>query len=327
MVSRLLLYLRALLLRQRLDREMHEEMDAHLQRAAERLMARGLSATEAQHAARREFGNVDVLQEEARDARGARWLESAIADLRFGVRHFGRTPISTLTMILLLALGIGFNSALFTVIHSMVRMPPPGIARAESLVRIRGIDRNAGSRSTLGREFSYPEYLEYAARTNLFSSVAAWTSVDVVLDAAGELHSGAATFVTPNYFQVLGVNTILGAGLPAVAPDDGAAQLVGVISYAVWDRHFGLAPDVLGKTIEVNDAALTSVGVAPRRFAGARVGGSQMRVWLPLNARPVVQRATASMLANYDSTVFSLGARLRPAVTPDQTIATVQAIA
>src|SRR5262245_42595262 len=116
MLNRLGLWLRAALMRGRLEREMQGEMSAHLALATERLLARGLTAEEAPRAARREFGNVEYLQEQARDARGARWIESMVADLRFGLRHFSRKPYSTLTMIVLLALGIGFNTALFTLL-------------------------------------------------------------------------------------------------------------------------------------------------------------------------------------------------------------------
>src|SRR5687768_8104592 len=114
MPSRPLLWLRTVLLRRRLDREMRDEMETHLQRATERLMARGMTREEARRAAHREFGNVAVLQEEARDARGARWIESMGADVRFGMRHFARKPLATVTMIVLLALGIGIDTALFT---------------------------------------------------------------------------------------------------------------------------------------------------------------------------------------------------------------------
>ncbi len=331
MVNRFLLWLRTVFMRRRLEREMQEEMATHLARATERLVSRGMAAEEARKAARREFGNVEYLQEEARDARGARWIESILADLRFGIRHFGRTPLSTVTMIVLLALGIGFNSALFTLVYSLVNMPPPGITRAESLVRIRGLDRNAGAGRTLGREFSYPEYRAYAGQRNLFSAVAAWTSSDVVLavgDNQESLHSAAATYVTANYFQVLGVHPILGAGLPTASPaDDGAPQLVAVISHVVWDRYFGRAPDVLGKTIKVNDVTVTIVGVAPPRFSGARVGGSQVRLWLPLSARPLLQRSSASALSSYDSAFFSLAARWHPGIQTSQTIPTVEASA
>ena len=306
---------------------MQDEMELHLARSTERLMKRGLDAKAARHAARREFGNVDLLQEQSRDARGARWIESVLADFRFGLRHFARTPFTTLTIIGLLALGIGLNSALFTLIYSMVVMPPPGIERAESLVRIRGLDHNRGAGRTLGREFSYPEYRDYAAQSNLFSAVAAWTSEDVVITAGENLQSGAATYVTPGYFEVMGVRPIRGAGLPVASSDEAAPNPVGVISHTLWDRYFSFASDVIGRTINVNDVAVTIVGVAPRGFLGARVGGSAMRVWLPLNARPLLQHTSAAALASHDSALLSLAARMRAGVEPAAALPTVQGIA
>jgi putative ABC transport system permease protein len=115
-MTRLRLWLRALLFRQRLDREMREEMTTHLSRATERLTAEGMSADDARRAARLEFGPVTRIQEDARDVRGAGGIESILADLRFGFRHFRRRPISALTMIVVLALGIGVNTALFLLI-------------------------------------------------------------------------------------------------------------------------------------------------------------------------------------------------------------------
>jgi putative ABC transport system permease protein len=330
MLNRVRLWLRVVLLRGRLEREMQEEMSAHLALATERLLARGLSEEEASRAARREFGNVAYLQEQGRDARGTRWVESIAADLRFGLRHFSRRPYSTLTMIVLLALGIGFNTALFTLLYSFVTMPPPGITRDETLVRIRGIERSTTAGRTIGREFSYPEYREYAAQRNLFNAVAAWTASDVVIDVGRHqpnLHSAAATFVTAGYFQVLGVRPTMGAGLPVAARDNGDPELVAVISHTVWERHLGKAPDVLGQTIKVNDIPVTIVGVAPARFAGARTGGSHVRLWLPLNTRPLLQRASAFALSSYDSAFFGLVARLTPGIAAAQTMPTVQAIA
>ena len=100
-----------------------------------------------------------------------------------------------------------------------------------------------------------------------------------------------------------------------------------MISHVVWERHYNRAPDVVGRTMKVNGVAVTIAGVAPRRFVGARTGGSQIRVWVPLNARPILQRGTASDLTSYDTAVFGLLARLQPGVTPEQTLPTVQAIA
>ena len=329
MLNRLRPWLRSLLFGRRLDREMRDEMADHLARTEERLVAHGMTREEAERAARREFGNPTVLREEGRDARGGRRLESLAADIRYGLRQFARRPVPTITMIVVLALGIGFNSALFVLVSSFVRGVPPGFTPHESLVRIRGIDRNPSRGFNLGREFSYPEYAEYAAQTTLFSAVAAWTSSDVALDVGRDeesLHSGAATYVTSSYFPVLGVGPIAGAGLPVQARDD-VPELVTVISYTVWDRFYGQANDVVGRTLKVNGVPVTIVGVAPRRFNGARTGGSQIRVWLPLGARPVVQRTPAHPGQSPDTAILGIVARLHSGVQASQTLPIVEAIA
>ena len=176
-----------------------------------------------------------------------------LADLRSGLRHIARKPFSAGTMILVMALGIGCGSAIFLLIYSFVNSPVPGLARDESAVRIRGVDRSRGPERTIGREFSYQEYREYAARQDLFAAVSAWTSSDVVLDVGAteeRLLSGAATYVTAKYFQVLGAQPVLGAGVPTDAADEaGSPQLAGVISHVLWDRHFDRARDVVGRTL------------------------------------------------------------------------------
>ena len=141
------------------------------------------------------------------------------------------------------------------------------------------------------------------------------------------LHSGAATYVTASYFQVLGVRPIAGAGLPVQARDARLPELVAVISYTVWDRFYGRANDVVGRTLKVNGVPVTIVGVAPRRFNGARTGGSQIRVWLPLGARPLVQRTPAHPGQSPDTAILGLVARLQPGVQASQTLPIVQAIA
>ena len=329
MITRLGLWLRSIVLRARLERDMQEEMAAHLERAAARFERSGLAPDAARAAARREFGNVAAITEEARDARGGRGVESVLADLRYGVRRLSRTPFSAVTMVVVFALGIGFNAALFIFISSMVNSPVPGITPDDSVVRIRGIVQRGGI--AIGREFSYPEYRDYASQTALFASVAAWSSSDVVIGssggAAGEtLFSGAASFVTANYFQVLGVRPAAGTTLPEKAPDHGGEPpLVAVISHALWEQRFDLAPDIVGRSLKVNGTSVTIVGVAPRRFAGARTGGSQMRVWLPLGTRPLLLRSSID-LTSYDPAFLGLAARLQPGIEPDQALPTVDAI-
>lgn len=329
LLSTLRLRLRSVFRRVRVERELDDEIRDHIDRRVEEDVARGVPREQARQAALRAFGGIEQAKEACRDARGVNAIDHTIQDLRFACRHFARAPFVTATMIGIFALGIGFSTALLLFIQSFVSGPVPGIPRDESLVRIRGIDRTRPGHA-IGREFSYPEYREYAAQRTLFSGVAAWTSSDIVFDAgtrAANPQSGAATYVTGNYFQVLGLRPTLGVGLPMAANDaDSAPPLVAVISHALWERHFDRSPDVIGRTMKVNGVTVTIIGVAPRRFAGARTGGSQMRVWLPLSARPLIQR-TPLALASYDEARFGLAARLPPGVRADQTAPTVEAVA
>jgi predicted permease len=329
-MTKVWLWLRSLLFRGRLDRDIDDEVSAHLHHATERLEASGLAPDAARAAARRDFGNVAVIREDTREGWTGRGIDSIVADLRYGIRGLSRTPFSALTMIVIFALGIGCNGALFLFISSFVNSPLPGASRDASIVRIRGIERRAGP--TIGREFSYPEYRDYASQTTLFSSVAAWTSSDVVFGVSARdgsqdtLLSGAATYVTANYFHVLGVQPIRGAGLPTDTPDEvGNPPLVAVISHAVWTRSFGSAPDIVGRPLKINNITVTIAGVAPRAFTGARTGGSLMRVWLPLAARTLVQ-GTPTDFSSYDPAYLGLVARLQPGVEPRQALPTVEAI-
>jgi predicted permease len=329
LVSTLRLRLRSVLRRGRVEQDLDDEIRDHIDRRVAADVARGLPAAGARLAALRAFGGIEQSKEACRDVRGVNVIEHTVQDLRFAARHFARVPIATATMIGIFALGIGFSTALFLLVRSFVDGPLPGVPRQESLVRIRGIDRTRPGRA-IGREFSYPEYQEYAAQQTLFSAVAAWTSSDVVIDVGARepnLQSGAATYVTGHYFQVLGLRPTLGAGLPIDANDaDIAPPLVAVISHGLWERHFERSPDVIGRAMKVNGVTVIIVGVAPRRFAGARTGGSHMRVWLPLSARPQVQR-TAFTLTSHDDARFGLVARLQPGVRADQAGPTVEAIA
>ena len=329
LLSTLRLRLRSVFRRARVEQELDDEIRDHIDRRVAADVARGVAREQARQAALRAFGGIEQSKEACRDVRRVNVIEHTVQDLRFAARHFARAPIATATMIGIFALGIGFSTALFLFVQSFVNGPVPGIPRQESLVRIRGIDRTQPGRA-IGREFSYPEYREYAAQRTLFSDVAAWTSSDIVFDVGtreANPQSGAATYVTGNYFQVLGLRPALGAGLPMDANDaDSAPPLVAVISHVLWERHFERSPDVIGRAMKVNGVTVTIVGVAPRRFAGARTGGSQMRVWLPLSTRPQVQRTT-STLTSYDDARFGLAARLQPGVRADQTGPTVEAIA
>src|SRR5690349_15978803 len=123
-MTRLRMWLRSVFFSSRLEREMREEMQLHLDRTAKRLEGEGLSPEDARAGARREFGNAASIQEEGRDARGCRGLETVLGDCRYALRHFRRTPLTAATMVAIFALGIGFNTVFFAILHSFTTGTP-----------------------------------------------------------------------------------------------------------------------------------------------------------------------------------------------------------
>jgi predicted permease len=323
MLTRARLWLRSLFRSHRLDAEMQDEMTEHLDRAIDRLVARGMSPIEARHAAAREFGNVTYLKEEGRRARGARWLEALAADSRFALRHFRRNPGATLTMLFVLAIGMSFATGLFSFMSAYANQRPLGIVASDDLVRIRGTQQWPRNPPIL-RLQSLEELGEYQRLTSHFSSVAGYADDGVTIEVNGEAanaESGAATFVTPNYFDVLGARPILGAGLPRSESGSAGSELVAVVSYGLWEKFFARDPRALGATITLDGVPVTIVGVAPPRFFGLSAFKA-MKVWMPIASRPLVIPGV-----NSEIETFGAAARLAPGMTPQQATAAVDIIA
>jgi predicted permease len=311
-ITRLLLRLRALVLRSRIEREMQEEMAEHLDRSTERFMARGMTEREARRAAEREFGNVPWLQEQGRDARGVAWLDALAGDVRYALRQYARRPATTLVMFLVLVVGMSITTVLFSLVHSYATQPPPGVAAAKELVRIRG-SQSAGVHGRGMRPLSVEEVAAYGQLTEHFAEVASWAVGSAVLDAGAEPElrglEARVTFVADNYFRVLGVRPQLGPGLTTSSAADAALAASVVLSDATWERVFGRDPSVIGRSVVINGVSATVVGVTPQRFVGVS-GWGDIRLWMPLAARPLVGAGTA--------TQFSAVGRLREGVTPQQ---------
>jgi predicted permease len=330
MLRRMFLWLRAFLTRRRVDRDLDDELAFHLERETVELVAAGLEPQAARQQAALKFGPLATVTDQCRDAWGIRVADAlsrdTVADVRSAGRQFARHPLATLTMIVVLALGIGFSAAIFVFVSSLTSGRPVGVSRDADLVRVRGLNIDRGAGRTVGREFTYEEYELYARQSDTFANVAAWTSVDAVLDVGVDspnLQSGAVTFITPGYFTALGVRPVVGTGLPGQAGDHDAPVLAGVISDAIWDRYFARAPDIVGRTIDVNNTAITIAGVAPPGFVGARSGGTAIRVWVPLSARSIVQ--TTGRVR--DDAVFGIVARLQPGVTVEQATVVTRTVA
>jgi predicted permease len=325
MLKRAGLWLRSNLERRRHERDMREEMDEHIDRATQLLMARGLTSDEARRQAQREFGDLAYHQTYARDARGTLWLDDLKADSRFALRHFARKPGTTAMMFVVLAFGMSISTLLFSWVHGLSVLPPPAVRLEDDLVRIRGNRVIESVGDPLGlRQFEEQEFLAYRNLTSHFTAVAGWVDQTGVLqlpeDPARIGYSADLIFATENYFRVLGIQPILGAGLPTVTPKDPAANAVAVIDYDTWRDRFGQRRDALGSIITINGVAITIVGVAPQRFHGA-TSLTGVQVWLPMPARHLVLTNLAG------ESDYNAVARLRPGVTREAATAAVQTIA
>lgn len=257
-----------------------------------------------------------------------RWINSVRGDVRFALRHFARAPLTTATIVLVLAIGIGVQAGVFSLIQAMTMRPAPGVPRDDALVAIRGKERlDAGGRWR-SRTFSNLELRDFAERGDVFVSVVGWVRNSVALDAGdGDGREAQVQFVTSGFFPTIGVRPILGAGLPLDGgPDANAPQLVAVICHSLWRDSFASAPDVVGRTIRVNDVPIRVVGVAPPRFNGAVPTGGTRTLWMPLSARATILRPTADASGSRESAILTVAARLAQGVTLPRANAVVSVI-
>lgn len=328
MHRRLQYLLRSVFRRSAVEREMRDEMQHHLEQTIERLVARGLPRGEAEKAARREFGNVALHEEHARDARGTGWIDALRGDVRFAFRYFARKPLASATIVLVLALGIGGHAFQFSMVLAIFTRTNPGVPRDIPLVRVRAMQRAKNNPEWWRFALSYPEVRDVAGLRSSFARVAAWTSADVVMSAKGNLDGVTtdASFVTDDYFSVLELQPSQGPGLPRSGATD---PLAAVISYATWEDLFDRA-DVSGRELNVNGIAVRIVGVAPPDFVGPLGDSRRAQIWMPVAARATILRAngaTAFALASVDSALFEMIGQLQPGVAPEQATAAVRVVA
>ena len=327
LIGRAAKWLRAVASRSRLEREMRDEMDAHLAQATERFKARGMSALDARQAAQREFGHLGSMEQSGREARGAQWITGLGEDLRHAMRYFARTPLSAMTIILTLALGIGFSSAGFSVLNGMLYRPAPGVPDDPALVKIRG----RINVRPYARKVSWEELNAYAAQTQTFAAVVGWTESSVVIDPGAPdrgVVNAHAYFVTPNYFRTLQSRLVAGRFFEQSRFDQlSPPELTAIVSYDFARQLDGVdANAMIGKTITVNGTAVTIIGVATPRFNGAIQSGEPRSIWLPLSTWEALT-GDRRIFSNPDVAVFEALARLQPGVTTEQALPTVRLVA
>ena len=291
--------LRAILGRPALEDEMQAEMRDHLERATQRLVARGMSPEQARLEARREFGNVAVIQEQARDARGSRWLEALSGDLRFAFRYFARHRATVAIIVIVLAIGTGANTMLFSLFQAEFVRPAPAVEYDGRMARIWAQERATKTGTWKLRGFTYPELRTFADRRDLFSEIAAYARQDVVLGGRDgtEARAVGAQFVTSNFFAVLRVPLAAGAGFARQANEVESAEKTAVLSHAMATTLFGDPATAIGRSISVNEVLLRVVGVAPPKFQGAMRKMDDPALWIPLGARAEIAGVSPRWLA------------------------------
>ena len=254
--------LRGLLRGSREDAETVDELRFHLEMEIEKNLRAGMDPREARRQAHVRLGGVDAIREAVRDARGARPLEDLVRDLGYALRGTRRNPGFTLAAVVSLAIPIGFNTTIFTIVDSLLFRPLPVVRPAELVdVYTSYPDGNRYSTS------SYEDYVYLRAENDVFTDMAAHVPISAAVraDDAASVVMGEA--VTGNYFRFLGVQPMLGRML---APEDDrpGAPRVAVISRGPWDRAFGRDPDVVGRSVRIRSQPYLMVGVAPPGFAG-----------------------------------------------------------
>jgi predicted permease len=286
------------------------QLDAELRDQFERLVAdyrrSGSSDQDARRRARLAFGGLDQVKEECRDVRGTRWLEEIAQDLRYGLRLLRQSPAFTLVAVGSLALGIGANSAIFALVDGVLLKTLP-VREPHRLVLL-----DDGS-------WTNPIWEQIRDRQLQFSDGAtAWSDVRFDLSRGGATELVEGIWASGSFFEVLGVPAVLGRTFtPADDQRSGGPDgPVAVISYAFWQRRFGGAADVIGRTIALDRVPFTIVGVTPPSFLGPTPGRSFDLV-APLGTEAIV-RGSRSWLDNRSTWVLEIMARLKPGQAPDQ---------
>jgi predicted permease len=314
--------------RRKLYNDLAEEMREHLEEKTEQFIREGMSRKEAEQAARRAFGNPTLLEERSREVWQWQAIENPLRDLSFSARLLRKSPGFTLIAVLTLTLGIGANTAIFSLLDAILLRNLP-VANPQQLAlfgRGRQVGSTSGMPSTSWDLFSHPFYRDFSGKTDVFSGVAAVNSIEFGTHASyavGPLHLVRADLVSGNYFDVLGVRTILGRILNEDDDRAAGAGPVAVASYSWW-THEGRDPSVIGKTLHIESTNYTIVGVAQPGFFGATVGQSP-DFWIPLS----MEKEISPGWNGFDDKDFQslyLIARLKPGVTLRQANASTNAL-
>ncbi|HEV2396230.1 MAG TPA: ABC transporter permease [Candidatus Sulfotelmatobacter sp.] len=326
--------------RRRFDAGIEEEFQSHLQMLADRFVSQGMTKAEALRAAKQQFGGVAQVEEELRERSGLAFLDSLWQDLCYGLCMLRRSPGFTAVAVLTLALGIGANTAIFSIVDAvMLRFLP--VRNPKQLVllnRTGGLNVVQSDNGSPNAEpFSYPTFEAIRAHNHVFSEVFGFVPLDVPgyekanVNISGQASLAEAELVTGDYFSGLGVSPIIGR---IIGPQDEKAEAprTAVISYGYWSRRFGHNSAALGTTIVIDGVPFTIVGVTPPLFFGVQPGRA-VDVWVPLRDDPkllpygmTAAPGSGDPFSSRDWWWLMIMGRLKSGVTTQQAAAQVEVL-
>ncbi|MBI2151019.1 MAG: ABC transporter permease, partial [Acidobacteria bacterium] len=313
------------------ERDLSEEIETNLQLEIEDSIRSGMTPEEARRAARLKFGSLEATKEACRDRRGIPVVEMFVRDVSYALRMLRRSKSWTAVAILSLALGIGVNTALFTMVKSVILetlpVPNPG-----ELVAFRWLGENNTAQGMIGYGYTAPDpetdwggsaftravFEQFRFESQPLADIFAFAPVgtlNVVVNGQGNFASGQ--FVSGNCYSALNVSVVRGRAI-ATSDDSPTADPVAMISHAYWERQFGMDPAVVGSTITINNVPFTIVGIAPSDLGSpARIGLDAEDISIPLQLEPRV-RGAATRLNQPGQWWLLLMGRLAPNATRQQ---------
>ena len=321
-----------MLWRKRTAEDFSEEIRAHIELEAEQLRHEGLSESEARRQARRKFGNVCAAQERFYMRHRWEWLDRMLSNVKFGLRSLLDSPGFTITAVLTLALGMGANTAVFSVMNAILLRSLP-VADADRVVYLRTSNPPRGTGTINSTEtFSYPVYDALRKQNGGMSAVMAYVPLSgnkVAVRYGAEPEEAEGDMVSGAFFSGLGVQFQRGHGFTEQDEKDHAP--VCVISNTYWVRRFARNPEVLGSVLYVNGIGFTIVGITADRFEGLETGRST-DFWIPLQSRPELNAwgnpldEGKTYMTNPTWWCLRLIGRLAPGVTRAQATAQLQPV-
>lgn len=303
---------RALFAAPRLDRDLEDELRSHIEMETEANVRRGMTPAEARRRALLEFGGIAQTAEIYREARAVAWVEAGLQDIRYALRGFRRTPGFTVVAILSLALGIGVNTTLFSLVNMLILRPLP-VEDPGQLVTFSSQQKGNFPMPV----FSYPEYRDIRDQASPWlSGVLAYCTGLDGLSADGHADRVITHYVTGNYFTLLGVKPGLGRLiLPSEGKVEGADPVL-VLGYSYWKTHFAGDPNIIGKRVLIDGHPVTVVGVAPKQFHGVQAL-LDVQAYLPLGMDSISGDYAGSLENRSFRNIYLLG-RLAPGVSVSQ---------